>query len=478
VNALAAFDSGAMTTRDDPSAGQLDVGLMRLCGRDLAVPADNVREVVPLPRQLHPSFSGSGASTGSIVIRGRVIPVVDIAPLLGFGPRGDGPGVALILRHRKALIGVIMDSVSGLARIQRDAVQQFGADADPERVVSSSFPFGDTLVGLIDPEAVFALPKVPHAHEPASMHQSAAGGVRSAAVLFTVAKSNLAIDASLVVATVPAAHLRPSPAPASKWTGVVQYLGQEVPVVDDLSLLGLEGRAADRASGAVILLRLDTDRLLGLRIDQVQRILPIGATSVHPLPEALAGQLPLFRGAVVDHEGRQNLLLDRDALIADKELQMIGALSRARQQADARTAAASQTSGAVETRQPYLVFRAGAALRAAPLDSVRQIIPFAEAASAVRRSGSALQGIASYNGAPLPLLDLGSVAETRSDAVILVIEAKGAFTGLVVDKLETIARATPQRRPQHSGSFIQAMLGSQGKAVNVCDLAEEARLRA
>ena len=480
MNALVALSgAGAAAMLDDAEPSLLDVGLMRLCGRDLAVPAVNVREVVPLPDKLQPSFSGAGASTGSIVIRGRVIPVLDVAGELGFEPRTGEGGVVLILRHDAALIGIIMDSVSGLARIARDSVQPFAVSGvEDRRIVSSSFPHDDALVGLLDPAAVLALPGVPHAREHAGRGDAGGAGGRSAVVLVTVAGANLAIDAKRVVATVPHALIRPSPAPSSKWIGVVPYLGQEVPVVDDLALFGLSGRAEAVSGGAVIILRLEGTQLLGVKIDKVQRILPISERSIRPLPEALAERLTLFRGAIVDHEGRQNLLLDGDALTRSDALRMIGALSRAKTPSE-HTAVAG--ASAAEERQPFLVFVAGDRRRAAALSSVKQIIPFPQARTGLNRSGSALQGIASYNGAPLPLLDLAggdTGPEARPEAVVLVVEQDGRFNGLVVDRLETVTRSVLHRRPGRAGTadgfFIDAQIGGRSEAVTLCDLAEEA----
>jgi purine-binding chemotaxis protein CheW len=482
MTALALAEAPAQALVERPGEGQLlEVGLMRLCGRDLAVPAANVREVVPLPERLHPSFSDAGVSAGSIVIRGRVIPVLDVAERLGFGPREGAGGVVLILRHQQALIGLVMDLVSGLARVPQEQVQPFAVAGDKgTRIVSSSFPHGDGLVGLIDPEAVFALPGVPHAKDTSMTGAGGHASGRSAVVLITAAEASLALEAGLVVATVPAVKMGPSPAPTSKWVGVVHYLGQEIPVVDDLSLFGLSGRAGDGPSAAVIILRLDDKRMLGVKIDQVRRILPVSRDAIRPLPAALAAQLTLFAGAVVDHDGRQNLLLDGDALTRSDALRMIGALSREKSGA-ASTApamgAVAQGEGA--NRQPFLVFRAGTRRRAAPLASVKQIIPFPQARTGVRRDGSGLQGMASYNGAPLPLLALAGAGVPDGDAepVVLVVETGGTFNGLIVDRLETVARAIARPSPGQRGAshFIEAQVGERMEAVTLVDLAEEAR---
>jgi purine-binding chemotaxis protein CheW len=261
---------------------------------------------------------------------------------------------------------------------------------------------------------------------------------------------------------------------------VVRYLDREVPVIDDLALVGLSGRAGEHKGGAVIILRLSAEHMLGVRIDRVRRILPLNDRSVHPLAETLAAQLHCFSGAVVDHDGRQNLLLDSAALLRNEPLQTIAALTRKVGDGEGTVAAGTGSGGG--TRQPFLVFRAGSRQRAAALASVKQIIPFPGTRTDLRRdeAGSGLQGVASFNGAPLPLLDLagpeagpGAVASER---VVLVVERDGTYNGLIVDRLETVARAVAMPRPgPGTAQFIEAKVAGKTEAVTLCDLAEEAR---
>ena len=463
---------------DAPAA--IDVGLMRLCGRHLSIPAAAVREVVPLPPTLHPDFSGTGACAGSILVRGRTIPVLDIAPRLGLPTRDPATGVVVILRHESRLIGLIMDAVSGLARIARDRIQPIVVPADsPSPLVGSSFPHGVAVIGLIEPAAVFALPGVPHAQETGAGSEQCAAGVRTPLVLVRVADVNMALRADRVVATVPCVRLEPSVAPGSDWVGTVHYLGLEIPVVDNLALFGLAGRAAP-GGGAITLLRYDETRILGLKIDGVRRIVSPSERSIQPLPPALRAQLPLFEGAVVDHEGLQNLLLGRDALDQGEEPRLIARLCRQ----SGPTAAQPLQSGSAArgTGEPsaFIVFDTGRSRRAAALGSIKQVIPFPDTFTPVSRPGSALQGIASYRGAPLPLLDLAGArprpSDDHRDKVVLVVEKEGAFNGLVVDRLETITRAVAQRSPGplEDRRFIQARVNEQTSTVTLCDLAQEA----
>ncbi|QAY78671.1 chemotaxis protein CheW [Sphingosinicella sp. BN140058] len=487
---LAAAADGAVVAAAAPAPATLDVGLMRLCGRDVALPADTVREVVPRPATLQPVFAAGGA-IGSIVIRGRVIPVIDLEPLLGFQSAGwdaaaGTGGVIVVLRYGDALLGLAMDSVSGLARLRRDSLQACAIPGVAGQLVTRNFLHGDAVVGLIDPEAVFALPGIPHARETAFADRAAAGA-RRPIVLLSAAGAELAIDAALVVATVPNGALRPGPVPSATWIGVVDYLGREVPVVDDLSLFGLTGRAGDGGAEPIVILRADGERLLGLRIDRVHRILQVPVADVRPLPAATAARLDLFCGAIVDGDGRESLLLAADALARSDALRTIAALSRIAGTAAAPGDGATCGTGGA-AKHPFLVFRLGDRHRAVPLTSVTQIIGFPANVSRLDVPGSSLFGLASHTGRPLPLVDLGSEGSPRNldfaalGAAVLVVEVDGAVTGCIVDALEMVVDAAPQRRPAHSaaepGHFLDVRIGGTAKAVTICDLAEEARKRA
>jgi hypothetical protein len=127
------------------------------------------------------------------------------------------------------------------------------------------------------------------------------------------------------------------------------------------------------------------------------------------------------------------------------------------------------------------VFRTDEGYGAASLASVKQIVPFPVDAAPARLAGSALCAIASYAGTPLPLFDSADAPVTADMAgrMVLVVESDGAFNGLVVEKLETVARTVPQPRPGTSqGHFIHTQIDGRSMAVTVCDLARQLRLLA
>ena len=455
----------------------IDVGLMRLCGRDLAMEATGIREVVPLPTTLHADFSGTSACIGTIMIRARAIPVLDIAGHLGFARQADLTGVVVVLREGDRLIGLVMDMVSGLARIPGDHVQSLTAASEGQRpLVTNGFLQDEALYGLIDQTSVFALPGITLAVDN-TLRERQAATPRGAVVLISVATAHIAVDAAFVVATVPGDTIMPSPEPAGQWMGVVRYLDQEVPVVDDLGLLGLSGRAGESKGSAVVIVQLKPGHLLGLKIDRIRRIMPLGARSLQALSPELQRQLPLFKGAVVDHEGYQNLMIDHDAVRDCLDLCRIAALTR--NTGGPVSGSRGDVAATAMTGEPqaFIVFRAGQGHAAAPLASIKQIMAYPAKVTPARCASGSLCGIASYNGAPLPLFEpAGSSRQAGADRMILVVESDGAYNGLIVEKLETIVRSVAHRWPAAtSGYFIQASFDGQSKALTVYDLAAEIR---
>jgi purine-binding chemotaxis protein CheW len=97
---LAALEPGE-TTGDTFEAVVFAVG-----AELYAFPGPQVREVRPLPWLTR--LSGTPASiAGLINVRGRIVPVIDLRPLVG-APVSDGPSLSVVmLPHRGADIGVL-----------------------------------------------------------------------------------------------------------------------------------------------------------------------------------------------------------------------------------------------------------------------------------------------------------------------------------------------------------------------------------
>jgi purine-binding chemotaxis protein CheW len=112
-----------------------------------AIPVTHVREIVeygdvtPLP--------GSGAHVlGMRNLRSRVLPVFDLAALLGASERGEHASVC-VAEHEGSVAGLAVDEVTDVATLPPDG------DAVDSPLIERSALVGGRLVGVIDADELF-----------------------------------------------------------------------------------------------------------------------------------------------------------------------------------------------------------------------------------------------------------------------------------------------------------------------------------
>ncbi len=102
----------------EPAAGAEPIRhvVFRVAGERFAIPLGAVREVV-VPQ---PPFARvprvSEAVRGVMNLRGRVLPVIDLAPLVGLSPQplSGGQGHVLVLEREKRSLGFLIGQVMGV----------------------------------------------------------------------------------------------------------------------------------------------------------------------------------------------------------------------------------------------------------------------------------------------------------------------------------------------------------------------------
>lgn len=103
----------------EPGAETVRHVVFRVAGERFALPLGAVREVV-VPQ---PPFARvprvSEAVRGVMNLRGRVLPVVDLAPLVGLAPQPlvGGQGQVLVLEREKRSLGFLIGMVMGVEPI-------------------------------------------------------------------------------------------------------------------------------------------------------------------------------------------------------------------------------------------------------------------------------------------------------------------------------------------------------------------------
>jgi purine-binding chemotaxis protein CheW len=133
-------------------AGQLV--LFSLGGEDYALPIGSVQEII---RYLEPRSVSSDSPwvRGVISLRGKIVPICDLAARLGKACEHE-PAKAkiVILDTEQGTVGIVVDEVDEVRIVGPDAVDAApGAGSD---AIAGIVKLDDRLVVLLDPEAVSA----------------------------------------------------------------------------------------------------------------------------------------------------------------------------------------------------------------------------------------------------------------------------------------------------------------------------------
>jgi purine-binding chemotaxis protein CheW len=120
-----------------------------------ALPIQQVHEII---RYSEPRSVASRADwvRGVISLRGRIVPVYDLAARLGLASELTEHTKIVIVEAGSETAGVIVDGVEEVLTVQDDQLQEApGADTT---LIESIAKIGDRLVVLLKPAAVFSAP--------------------------------------------------------------------------------------------------------------------------------------------------------------------------------------------------------------------------------------------------------------------------------------------------------------------------------
>jgi purine-binding chemotaxis protein CheW len=136
---------------DQTDARQLVV--FTLGAEQYALPIKQVQEII---RYKQPrSFTSTDYSVrGVISLRGRIIPVHDLASRLGVSTELSDHTMIMILETAAQTVGVIVDAVDEVLTVKADQLEQL-PNADTT-LMDSIAKLGDRLVVLINPSTLFA----------------------------------------------------------------------------------------------------------------------------------------------------------------------------------------------------------------------------------------------------------------------------------------------------------------------------------
>ncbi len=126
--------------------------VFKLGSEQYGLPIQSVREII---RYVTPRAVASRQDwvRGVINLRGRIIPVYDLAAHLGLPTTADEDSMIVILDTGSEMLGVIVDGVDEVLTIQEEQLERIPT-AD-SAAIDAIAKLGDRLVVLLKPELLF-----------------------------------------------------------------------------------------------------------------------------------------------------------------------------------------------------------------------------------------------------------------------------------------------------------------------------------
>jgi len=416
--------------------------LDRRAGIEIALPAEQVIEAMPLNAPIQPLPTGAVFLEGVMPLRGDVIPVINLKKRLALAETeyGADAKVAVIQFNRKRY-GLLVDDIRDVLRVAPELIEHLDAFLLTEETVIADLiklEQGRRTLELLDlqrlfPDGAAAIESVVDRNE----QPPAAARTYSQFVVYSCRRQ---------VYGIPVADSREicffadidQTFKSGKVEGALQLRGQTIPVLCSATLLGCADETLQPTEDTRILVMQSDNLSFGLIVDKVHQILVVADDEIMTIP---GNHLPHLQGVCNNKQYNNIMLLDVQGLISS-QTDKINAMSRLRKTGGDSASEIEPTARHLITEHCYLVFAIGKHY-AIELKDVQEIIDCGDFMQ-IASGGGLVQGIINLRGRIVPVLSLRR---------LIIGKANGNLVALLVDEIVTIYKqerfhATPSLRPE------------------------------
>jgi purine-binding chemotaxis protein CheW len=303
-----------------------------LCGQNYAIPLADVAKVLALPDEIARLPKTDEAMAGVMNLRGRLLPVVSTAALLGLEGGAAGAGARVVVAViGDAHVGLLVDGVTSITRAGQDRLgpvpKVLNRGAGEARIQAMLRAGQGGLVAVLSPERLFREESVAQILEDGrqgdNSMEAAEVGAGEKLLIFALGEERYALPLATVqeVVNLPSALTRVPNAPPFL-AGVMNLRGQVIPVIDQRERFQAEARAG-RHRRRVIVTRLD-GMLCGFAVDAVSEILEAAKEDIAATPAIAADGATLFDRTVrTGKAGDVVLLVNPKALLDQAETELM-----------------------------------------------------------------------------------------------------------------------------------------------------------
>lgn len=323
----------AAAAAGDSAEARRPILRFELSGQAYGLPLEAVREVRDASPEILNLSVGDAAVAGVVEHRGRLLPVVRPAQLLGL-PAASNPGRGriVVMALGGASLGLIVERVDDIVRVEPDRIAAAPAilnRGEGEARIAAVARTAHGLVALISPERLFrddTVAAILHEQHEESAPMAAAAAASEQLLIFRLGEETYAlpIDAVDEVVRYPQAITRAPRAPAFL-AGVANHRGEALPIVDQRVRFATPGEAP--AKGRRVIVTRIAGMRVGFAVDAVEALRAVAAEDLSETPELAAGEGLFDRVVSIEVDGRLVLLVNPRELLDQAERDLVAAVT-------------------------------------------------------------------------------------------------------------------------------------------------------
>jgi purine-binding chemotaxis protein CheW len=293
---------------------------------ELAISVTSLQEVVNLPEKITQVPLAPSYLMGLFNLRGVVIPIVDVARLLGLESDKNANNKKIaIVSSDKVRIGLLFDGTSEILNVQDQDISPFEDTGDKKSVIRSVLKLngGDRLVEVIDPLSLIQIENMPAILDQ-SRHQlvevSRKKSKRCQCITFHSGALEFGLEISAIREIIRVPEIKRSVLAVDYCIGMVNLRGSIIPILDFQKFLKIEReKTSDRDSERIVVLKLKNVQV-GFLVDSVDSIVTFFEEEVLPIPLFKQEKIEMMRGMLPHRETTNVIFLNDEKILSDDEI--------------------------------------------------------------------------------------------------------------------------------------------------------------
>ncbi len=451
---------------------------LRVQGLTLGVDVAHMAEVSNLT-SLAPMISTEPNVLGCINLRGILIPVLDAAQLCGLVRQESPPPFAAILTFKDKTLAIGVDEIAGLSKAQQGQLQSFShATLENENVQTHAFLDKDQKVIILDVPAIFARPMIPTTNFHRFTLQNVTKSDRTTGrhLIFSAGGAVFSLAASEIHGTVPRTVIDQNALTSGFCLGSINYRLRRVAVANTVKLIGI-GKAHNTAPSEVVILNISNEQLLGLAVDSITNLRTFDSASFAPMPQAMSEHFEFIDRIMVTPTGQLIYNIDMSCIRSDNHIRALSEVSANKNQVNDKVIHGStKIAATAPDNRKFLTYVSGGEM-ATPIEQITGILDGPKDIMPLVSHVSALIGVFSHAGRPIPLVklhkSLGTAQQEHADFKILLVGKGESQIGFAVDRINSLAnslRNFTTRFGEKEEQTVQLIVSGSPKMFHVVDL--------